>query len=50
MKGKIKKTVTCEWIKTEPVEGQYCLAESEDQFMNHKCLIEILEFRANLLL
>lgn len=50
MKGKIKKTVTCEWIKTEPVEGQTCLADSEESFITAKNFIELMEFRANLLL
>lgn len=50
MKGKGKKTFTCEWIKSEPVEGQTCLAETEEELVNHKCLIELFEFRANLLL
>ncbi|CDW72715.1 peroxisomal acyl-coenzyme a oxidase 3 [Stylonychia lemnae] len=50
MKGKIKKTFTCEWIKTEPVEGQQCLATNDDEFMVYQNLIDLLEFRANLLL
>jgi acyl-CoA oxidase len=50
VKGKIKKTITCEWIKIEPVEGEKCLAETEDEFLNPKNLIEAYEFRANLLL
>ena len=48
MKGKdIKKTLTCEWIKVEPVQGTQCLAETEDQLCNVKRIEEILEFRAN---
>lgn len=50
MKGKIKKTSTCEWIKIEPVEGEKCLAETEDELIVPKCLEEIFEFRTNLLL
>lgn len=50
MKNKIKKTVTCEWIKVEPVEGEKCRAETENEFMTPENLIEILIFRTNLLL
>lgn len=50
MKNKIKKTVTCEWIKVEPVEGEKCLAETEEELVVFKCLEDIFEFRANLLL
>ena len=50
MKGKIKKTVTCEWIKIEPVEGERCNADSDDVFLHSSNLIGIFEYRANLLL
>ena len=31
MKGKqVKKTMTCEWIKVEPVQGEKCLAETPE--------------------
>lgn len=50
MKGKIKKTVTCEWIKIEPVEGHRCNADTEETFLHPINLIEIFEYRANLLL
>jgi hypothetical protein len=33
MKGSIKKTFTCEWIKIEPVEGDKSLAETDEQFL-----------------
>lgn len=50
MKGKSKKTNTCEWISVEPVEGQKCLAETEEEFVHFKNLEDLFEFRANLLL
>lgn len=50
MKNKIKKTVTCEWMKTEPVEGTNCRANTEEEFVQIHTLIDILEFKANLLL
>ncbi|CDW85834.1 peroxisomal acyl-coenzyme a oxidase 3 [Stylonychia lemnae] len=51
MKGKqTKKTITCEWISMDQVEGQTCLAEDDEQFLNVENLIQIFEFRANLLL
>ncbi len=51
MKGKLtKKTNTCEWIKVEPVEGQKCLAETEEEFVINRCFEDAFEFRANLLL
>lgn len=50
MKSKIKKTFTCEWIKSDPVEGQNNLSTTEEEFMNYKNLVELFEFRANLLL
>jgi hypothetical protein len=34
MKGKIKKTMTCDWIKGEPVEGsEVCTAATEEDFI-----------------
>jgi len=51
MKGKIKKTSTCEWIKVEPVEGSArCLADTEEALVTPQCIEEAFEFRANLLL
>lgn len=50
MKGKIKKTNTSEWIKIEPVEGERCLAETSEEFLNTNNLIDVFVFRANLLL
>jgi hypothetical protein len=50
VKGKIKKTQTCEWVKIEPVEGEKCLATTEEEFLNHKNLVEIFVFRTNILL
>lgn len=50
MKGKIKKTMTCEWIKSEPVEGQVCQANTEEAFLDIDNLISVFEFKANLLL
>jgi len=50
MKGKIKKTFTCEWIKVEPVEGDKSLAETEEDIISPKFLEDAFEFRANLLL
>lgn len=41
MKGKIKKTITCEWIKIEPVEGEKCLAETDEEFLKEHTLIDI---------
>lgn len=40
MKGKQEKaTVTCEWIKVEPVQGEKCLAENPDELLQFKSLI-----------
>lgn len=50
MKGKIKKTTTCEWIKGEPVEGTTCMAKTEEEFLMHENLLAIFEFKANVLL
>jgi hypothetical protein len=51
MKGKLeKKTITCEWIAVEPVAGQKCLVETIDEIFSFPSLIQIFEFRANLLL
>jgi hypothetical protein len=50
MKGRSKKTVTCEWIKIEPVEGERCNADSDDTFLHPTNLVDIFEYRANLLL
>jgi hypothetical protein len=50
MKGKIKKTFTCEWIRIEPVEGEKCLAETEEEFLKPENLIQVFAHRANLLL
>ncbi len=50
MKGKAKKTSTCEWISVEPVEGAKCLATNEDELVVATCLEDCFEFRANLLL
>jgi hypothetical protein len=33
MKGKGRKTMTCDWIKSEPVEGnEVCKATCEEDF------------------
>ena len=50
MKGKIKKTVTCEWVRIEPVEGENCLAETEEEFGKMDNLIGCFQFKTNLLL
>lgn len=51
MKGKqVKKTMTCEWIKVEPVQGEKCLAETPEQLLTFESIKAIFEFRANLLL
>ena len=50
MKNKIKKTQTCEWIVLEPVEGQKNPFESEEEFLSNQNLLDILKYRANLLL
>lgn len=51
MKGKLeKKTITCEWISVEPVAGQKCLGETIDELFTFQSLLQIFEFRANLLL
>ena len=51
MKGKqTKATTTCEWIKTDPVLGQKCPAQSLEELVSFDNLIAIFEFRANFLL
>lgn len=50
VKGKINKTSTCDWIKMDPVEGEKCTFESEEDFLTPQNLIAMFEFRANLLL
>jgi len=51
MKGKGKiKTNTCEWVRTDSVEGDKCTAEDAEEFMKPDNLIKVLQFRANLLL
>lgn len=51
MKGKLeKKTLTCEWITIEPVNGEKCLAETAEQLLSFTSIMQIFEFRANLLL
>lgn len=50
VKGKIKKTKTCEWVKIEPVEGEKCLTKTEDEFLNPKNLEEVFIFKTNILL
>jgi len=51
MKGKLeKKTITCEWISVEPVAGQKCAAETVEEMFSFAGLLQIFEFRANMLL
>lgn len=50
MKGSTKKTISCEWIRTDPVEGEKCLAESEEEFIKPQNLLNMLIYRVNLLL
>lgn len=51
MKGKLEKpTITCEWIKIDPVQGEKCLAQTPEEFLTFESLQHIFEFRANLLL
>eukprot|EP00347_Sterkiella_histriomuscorum_P004091 403361786 len=51
MRGKqTKKTITCEWIATTPVQGMQCQAVHEDAFLDPSNLVKVFEFRANFLL
>ena len=51
MKGKLeKKTITCEWVTVEPVLGMKCSAENFEDMLSFSSLLQIFEFRANLLL
>lgn len=38
MKGKEIKTATCEWIRTDPVLGEKCEVETEEEFLTYKTL------------
>jgi acyl-CoA oxidase len=51
MKGKqTKATTTCEWVKTDPVLGQKCTAQTLDELLSFDSLMATFEFRANFLL
>lgn len=51
MKNKVPKaTIACEWIKLTPVLGDKSIIETEEQLTQPSALLEILEFRGNLLL
>ena len=50
MKGDTKKTMTCEWIKVDPVEGEVCPATNEEEFLDNESLVKCFIFKANLLL
>mmetsp|Transcript_36417 Transcript_36417/g.35289 ORF Transcript_36417/g.35289 Transcript_36417/m.35289 type:complete len:96 (+) Transcript_36417:1471-1758(+) len=43
------KTITCEWMSSSPVEGQVCLAQTEEEMVKHKNLISAMAFKANML-
>lgn len=51
MKGKqMKATTTCEWVKTDPVLGQKCPAQTLEELVSFDTLVATFEFRANFLL
>jgi len=50
MKGKNKKTISCEWVKITPVEGEKCEATTEEELVSFQSLVAAFEFKTNLLL
>jgi hypothetical protein len=50
MKGKDDNGVVSQWIKSESVEGMKCPASTEEDFLKPENLLQMFEFRTNLLL
>ncbi len=50
MKGKDVKTMTCNWLKMTPVQGEQNEANTEEEFLRSENLYEIFSHRVNLLL